>query len=64
MIATAFMALAAWLVLKAMKPLPISPRLDILRLVAVVPSAAIVYALAAKLLKAQMLSLVTGTRQK
>jgi putative peptidoglycan lipid II flippase len=64
MIATAFMVLAAWLVLKVMKPLPISPRLDVLRLVAVVPSAAIVYAVAAKLLKVRMLSLITGTQQK
>jgi putative peptidoglycan lipid II flippase len=63
-IATAFMALAGWMVLTAMKPLPIRPRFDILRLLAVVPSATIVYLATAKLLRIEMLSLVTGTRQK
>ena len=63
-IATALMWLVGWGILTAMNLLPISPRLDILRLAAVVPSAAITYALAAKLLKIEMLSLVTGTRQK
>jgi putative peptidoglycan lipid II flippase len=63
-IATAFMALAAWLALKATNSLPISPWFDALRLTATVPASVIAYAAAAKLLKIEMLSLVTGTRQK
>jgi putative peptidoglycan lipid II flippase len=63
-IATAFMALAAWLALKATNSLPISPWFDALRLTATVPASVIAYWVAAKLLKIEMLSLVTGTRQK
>ena len=63
-IATAFMALAGWALLTAMRALPVSFWFDVLRLAAVVPSAIIVYAAAAKLLKIKMLSLITGSRQK
>jgi len=59
-IATGFMALAGWAILVAMKSLPISRWFDVLRLVAVVPSATTAYIVAAKLLRIKMLSLVTG----
>lgn len=59
-IATAFMWLAGWAALTAMRVLPVSRWFDVLRLVVVVPSAIIVYAAAAKLLRIKMLSLVTG----
>jgi putative peptidoglycan lipid II flippase len=59
-IATAFMWLAGWVVLTAMSGLPVSRWLDVLRLVIVVPFATIVYIAAAKLLRIEMLSLVTG----
>ena len=63
-IATAFMALAGWAILTAMEPLPVRTRFDVLRLVAVVPASVIAYWAAAKLLKIEMLALVTGSRQK
>lgn len=62
-IATAFMWLAGWMVLTALRGLPISRWFDVLRLVVVVPSATIVYIVAAKLIRIEMLSLITGTRQ-
>ncbi|MHC5060403.1 MAG: murein biosynthesis integral membrane protein MurJ [Planctomycetota bacterium] len=61
--ATAFMGFVGWGVLTVMKPLPISSRFDILRLTAIVPASVIAYAAAARLLKVEMLSLVTGSRQ-
>jgi len=59
-IATAFMWLAGWAILTAMRGLPISRWFDVLRLVVVVPSATMVYIVAAKLLRIKMLSLITG----
>jgi len=59
-IATAFMALAGWMVLTAMRGLPVSFWFDVLRLAVVVPSAITIYAAAAKLLRIKMLSLITG----
>jgi len=46
-----------------MKGLPVSLGFDVLRLGLVVPSAAAVYVLTAKLLRIEMLSLVTGDRK-
>lgn len=43
-----------------MRGLPISSWFDVLRLVVVVPSATIVYIVAAKLLRIKMLSLIMG----
>jgi len=43
--------------------LPISLWFDVLRLAVVVPSAIIVYIVAAKLLRIKMLSLITGTAE-
>ncbi|HIJ67504.1 MAG TPA: murein biosynthesis integral membrane protein MurJ, partial [Planctomycetes bacterium] len=63
-IATVLMGLAGWTILTAMRPLPLSFRFDVLRLVVVVPTAIIVYAAAAKLMKIKMLSLVTGKSGK
>jgi len=63
-IATGFMWLVGWVILTAISGLPISRWFDVLRLVVVVPSAIIVYAAAAKLLRIKMLSLITGSRQK
>jgi len=64
MIATAFMGLSGWIVLTEMRNLPLSFRFDVLRLVVVVPTATIVYAASAKLLKITALSLVTGKAAK
>lgn len=61
--ATAFMWLAGWAVLTAMRGLPICKAFDILRLVVVVPSATVVYLMSAKVLKIEALSLVTGGRK-
>ncbi len=44
--------------------LPVSHWFDVLRLIVVVPAAIIVYAAAAKLLRIEMLSLVTGSREE
>lgn len=59
-IATAFMWLVGWMVLTALRGLPISFWFDVLRLVVVVPSATMVYIVAAKLLRIKMLSLIMG----
>jgi len=63
LIATGFMWLVGWVILNFMKGLPVSLGFDVLRLGLVVPSAAVVYVLTAKLLRIEMLSLVTGGRK-
>jgi putative peptidoglycan lipid II flippase len=60
--ATALMSLAGAAVVWLMRGLPDSRGSNTLRLVAVVPSAAVVYVLAAKLLRLEMLSLLIGRR--
>jgi len=61
--ATALMWLVAAGLLGLMRNLPGTTQFNILRLVVVVPSAAAVYLLAAKRLRIQMLSLLTGRSQ-
>lgn len=61
--ATLLMALAAAALLKLMAGLTYSRWHNVIRLLAVVPTAAAVYVLAAKLLRIEILSLLTGTRQ-
>jgi putative peptidoglycan lipid II flippase len=63
LIATGFMWLVGGVILNFMKSLPVSLGFDVLRLGLVVPSAAVVYVLTAKLLRIDMLSLVTGGRK-
>ncbi len=63
LVATAFMWLAAAAIMTLMKNLPDGRLFDILRLVAVVPTAAVVYLLAAKFLRVEMLSLLIGADQ-
>ncbi len=58
--ATAIMSLAGGMVLCMMQNMPKTNWFDVLRLIAVVPVSAGVYFLASKLLRCQMLSLVTG----
>ncbi|MBN2182970.1 MAG: murein biosynthesis integral membrane protein MurJ [Sedimentisphaerales bacterium] len=61
-IAAAIMSFSGLLILFLMKRLPDSRLFDVLRLAAVVPSAAVVYALCSRLLRIEMLSLFTGKR--
>ncbi len=60
--ATSVMAIAGIGILYFCRNLPDGFRYDILRLALIVPSAAIVYLLTAKLMKIEMLSLLTGRR--
>jgi putative peptidoglycan lipid II flippase len=62
-VAVAFMVLVGAAILSLMVRLPEDRLFNVLRLVAVVPSAAGVYLLAAKLLHIEMLSLLTGHRE-
>ena len=62
--ATALMALVGVSILVMMRNLPTTGLYDILRLIAVVPSAALIYILVSKILKNEMLSLFTGSRKK
>jgi len=59
-VATAVMCVAGYTLIRLTGYLPQSRGMDVLRLIAVVPSAAAVYMLVAKLLRAEMLSLVTA----
>jgi putative peptidoglycan lipid II flippase len=59
-VSTVIMYLAGYIILIFMKNFPDNRLSNILRLAVVVPSAAIVYILAAKLLHIEMLSLLTG----
>ena len=61
-IATAVMFLVGYAIMSLMKNFPDGRFFDILRLATVVPSAVVVYSLAAKLLHSEMLSLFTGSR--
>ncbi len=61
-VATVLMSLASIMIIILMKDLPESRLFNILRLLIVVPSAAMIYALSAKLLRNEMLSLFTGTK--
>jgi putative peptidoglycan lipid II flippase len=61
-IATVLMSLAGIIIITLMKDLPESRWFNILRLLLVVPSAAVIYALCAKLLRNEMLSLFTGNK--
>jgi putative peptidoglycan lipid II flippase len=63
-IATAVMFLAGSAILSLMKNLPAGRFFDVLRLAAVVPSAVVVYSLAAKFLHIEMLSLFTGSKPR
>ena len=62
LIATALMSLIAASILVLMKNLPDYRTFNILKLLAVVPSAAAVYLLAAKFLRIELLSLLTGKK--
>jgi putative peptidoglycan lipid II flippase len=62
LIATALMSLIAASILVLMKNLPDYRTFNILKLIAVVPSAAAVYLLAAKFLRIELLSLLTGKK--
>lgn len=62
LIATALMCAAGIVILILMRNLPAGRFHDLLRLAAVVPTAAIVYIVAAKLLRIEMLSLLTGSK--
>jgi putative peptidoglycan lipid II flippase len=62
--ATAVMFLTGFAILSLMENLPDGRLFDVLRLAAVVPSAVVVYSLAAKLLHIEMLSLFTGSRPR
>lgn len=59
LVATAFMCLTGIAIMISMKDLPEGRLFNVLRLIAVVPSAAAVYMLAARLLHIEMLSLLT-----
>jgi putative peptidoglycan lipid II flippase len=61
-IATVLMSLAGIIIITLMKNLPESRLFNILRLLLIVPSAAVIYALCAKLLRNEMLSLFTGKK--
>ena len=61
-IATVLISFAGIIIITLMKDLPESRWFNILRLLLVVPSAAVIYALSAKLLRNEMLSLFTGKR--
>jgi len=61
--ATSLMTAAAILALWLCRNFPEAARFDILRLAAAVPSAAAIYLLAAKFLRIEMLSLLTGKKQ-
>ncbi len=63
-IATTIMYLAGYAVMSLMGNLPDGKSFDILRLAVVVPLAALVYALAAKALKIEMLSLITAGKKR
>jgi putative peptidoglycan lipid II flippase len=63
MVATVLMCAVSAAIIFLMSKLPDDRSFNILRLAAVVPSAAGVYVLAAKLLRIEMLSLLTGRRQ-
>ncbi len=63
LVATLVMWLVGAGVLGLCRNWPVGTRFDILRLAAVVPSAAAVYLLAAKILHIEMLSLLTGHRE-
>jgi len=60
--ATAFMYAAGTVIMIAMDRLPAAKLFDILRLAAVVPTAAAAYLLAAKVLRIEALSVLTGKR--
>ncbi len=64
-VATAVMFLAGSVIISLCKDLPDRRSFDVLKLAVVVPSAVVVYALAAKFIKIEMLSLITAgkTRQ-
>jgi putative peptidoglycan lipid II flippase len=61
-IATVLMLLVGIIIINLMKDLPENRLFNILRLLLVVPSAAVIYALCAKLLRNEMLSLFTGKK--
>ena len=63
-VAMALMALVGGGIISIMGNLPDNRWFNILRLAAVVPSAAAVYLLAAKLLRIEMLSLLTGAKRE
>jgi putative peptidoglycan lipid II flippase len=63
-IATIIMFLIGFVIMSFMKNLPDARFFDVLRLVAVVPSAALVYAIAAKVLNIEMLSLITAGKKQ
>jgi putative peptidoglycan lipid II flippase len=62
--ATAVMFLTGSVIMSLMKNLPDGRFFDVLRLAAVVPSAALVYAITAKLLNIEMLSLITAGKNR
>jgi len=62
-VATFFMGLAAVAIIKGLGRLPYDRMNDVLRLIVVVPAAAVVYAVAAKLLRVEMLGLLTGKKR-
>ena len=62
-VATAAMCVAGCAIIHFMASLPQSRTIDVVRLVVIVPSSAAVYVLAARLLKAEMLSLLTERRR-
>ncbi len=64
MIATAVMFLTGSVIMILMRNLPDGKAFDVLRLAVVVPSAVVVYTLAAKLLHIEMLSLFTGGKPR
>ena len=64
LLSTVLMCVVAAVIIHRMGKLPENRLFNILRLAAVVPSAAVVYLLAAKLLRIEMLSLITGRRQR
>ena len=63
-IAAAVMFLIGSAIMSLMKNLPTGRFFDVLRLAAVVPSAVVVYSLAAKFLHIEMLSLFTGSKSR
>jgi putative peptidoglycan lipid II flippase len=62
--ATAIMFVVGYLAMGQMKKFPDGRAFDVLRLAIVVPLAAIVYALAAKLLNIEMLSIITARKSR
>lgn len=62
LVATVLMSAAGAVIMWLMRGLPESRWSNVMRLAAVVPTGAVVYALAAKLLRLEMLSLLTGRR--